>query len=132
MKSNALFDWTGSGGVAQLNNLGTLRKSAATGTSTIDINFSNSNSVEILTGTLSFTRGFTQISGSTTLSGGNLTSSQTIDIQGGVLGGSGLITGSISNAGEVSPGSSAGNLDIVGSYTQTADGVLVRLSALHF
>ena len=124
MKSNALFDWTGSGGVAQLNNLGTLRKSAATGTSTIDINFSNSNSVEILTGTLSFTRGFTQTSGSTTMSGGNLTSSQTIDIQGGVLGGSGLITGSISNAGEVSPGSSAGNLDIVGNYTQTPDGTL--------
>ena len=124
MKSNAVFNYTTAGGVPQFNNLGTLRKSAGTGTSTITVNLANSQDVEILTGTLSFTRDFTQTSGSTTLSGGNLTSSQTIDIQGGVLGGSGLITGSITNAGEVSPGSSAGNLDIVGNYTQTADGVL--------
>ena len=73
---------------------------------------------------MSFTRGFTQTAGSTTLSGGDLTSSQVVDIQGGVLGGSGLITGFVSNAGEVSPGSSSGNLDIVGNYTQTVNGVL--------
>ena len=124
LKTDRLFGYNGSAPEPTFNNLGTLRKSAGAAISTFDVSFANSDAVEILTGTLSFTRGFTQISGSTTLSGGNLTSSQTIDIQGGVLGGSGLITGSISNAGEVSPGSSAGNLDIVGSYTQTADGVL--------
>ncbi len=123
-KTDRFFDYNNLPPEPTFSNLGTVRKSAGSGTSTIDISFSNSESIEILTGTLSFTRGFTQTAGSTTLSGGDLTSSQVVDIQGGVLGGSGLITGFVSNAGEVSPGSSSGNLDIVGNYTQTVNGVL--------
>ena len=57
MKSNEVFDWTGSGGVAVFNNFGTVRKSAGTGASVFDVTFNNSDTVEAQTGTIIITRG---------------------------------------------------------------------------
>ena len=71
MKSNAVFDYTTAGGVPQFNNLGTLRKSAGTGTSTIDIPVNSSSPVEVQTGTLNLTRGGTS-SGNFTVSSGTV------------------------------------------------------------
>ncbi len=53
----------GSGTEGAFNNVGTLRKSAGTGTSTIDIAFNNTGTVDVQTGTLSLTKGGTSDSG---------------------------------------------------------------------
>ena len=47
-----------------------------------------------------------------------------IDIAGGTLSGSGTITGSVQNAGTVSPSTTSGVLEISGAYQQTSSGVL--------
>jgi hypothetical protein len=47
-----------------------------------------------------------------------------VEIDGGALSGTGTITGNVTNAGQVSPGTSPGILTIQGNYTQTAAGVL--------
>src|SRR5262249_10277135 len=47
-----------------------------------------------------------------------------VDIQGGTLRGSGTINSNVTNAGQVSPGTSPAILSIVGNYTQTAAGIL--------
>ena len=75
-------------------------------------------------GTLRFTNGYTQTTGSTILNGGALASTTTIDIQGGSLSGFGTVTANVSNAGQVNPGLSSGILNIDGNYTQTPTGVL--------
>jgi hypothetical protein len=46
------------------------------------------------------------------------------DLQGGVLSGNGLVIADVLNAGIVAPGSSAGELTIQGTYTQTSVGTL--------
>jgi hypothetical protein len=108
-----------------INNAGTFRKSAGTGTSTFEAIFNNTGTVEVQTGTLSFTAAYTQTAGATLLNGGNLTSTQTLNIQGGILGGAGTVTANVNNAGgQVNPGSSPGILNITGNYTQGASGAL--------
>ncbi len=88
-----------------------------------------SGSVNIAAGTTLTTSGaYTQSSGTTTLaSGGMLTSSANgVAINGGTLAGSGTITGSVTNAGNIVPGGTdaAGILTITGNYTQTSGGTL--------
>jgi VCBS repeat-containing protein len=109
-----------------INNAGTFRKSAGTGTSTIEAFFNNTGTVEVLTGTLSFPSfAWTQTAGATLLNGGNLTSTQTLNIQGGTLGGVGTVTANVNNAGgQVNPGGSPGILTITGNHTQGASGAL--------
>jgi hypothetical protein len=113
------------GGTNALTNSGTLRKSVGTGTSAIGVPFTNAGFVEIQTGALSFTTNYVQTAGMTRLIGGNLNNfSLTVNIQGGILEGAGTITGNLSNAGTIRPGSSAGCLSVSGNYTQTASGSL--------
>jgi hypothetical protein len=117
---------------APLNNAGTLVKSAGTGTSTIAVHFTNSGTVEIQTGEISFYQAYglthKQVAGQTILNGGNLSLTQggkLYNIQGGDLTGEGTITGNILNAGgNTKPGLSVGTLNIVGNYTQSAAGAL--------
>ena len=111
------------GGINAFNNSGTLRGNSA-GLATIDVPFNNTGALNVQSGTLSFTRNFTQTAGETLLTGGILNSNGTININGGVLGGAGNIDANISNAGSVSPGTSTGILRIDGNYTQTSDGLL--------
>jgi hypothetical protein len=68
---------------------------------------------------------YTQTGGSTTLQGGTLQSAL-VDIQGGSLSGSGTISGSLRNNGEIDVGGvgAAGLLRVTGNYEQTAAGVL--------
>ncbi len=114
-------------GTKTFNNAGTLRKSVATGTTDI-VNawaINNSGTVEVQTGTLAFSSGFTQTSGMTLLNGGNINSSGTMAIQGGNLTGQGTITGNVNNSGgTVIPGTSPGQLTITGNYTQGLAGSL--------
>ena len=85
---------------------------------------SNAGAVTIGTGSSFPVAGYTQTGGSTTLQGGSL-GATTLSIQGGTSSGSGTVNGNLTNAAQVSPGSSSpGVLTINGNYTQTAAGAL--------
>ena len=106
------------------NNAGTFRKSGGTGTTTIDNTFTNRGSVQVQTGTLSFSASYTQTAGETLLGGGNVSSPLLLQIQGGALGGSGVVSAGVISSGQVNPGAFAGLLNVTGSYTQNSDGTL--------
>ncbi len=70
------------------------------------------------------TSGFVQTAGETDL--GGLLMIGTASIQGGVLSGSGMIAGTLTNsAGYLSPGHSPGSISVVGDFIQGADGTLI-------
>jgi hypothetical protein len=109
-----------------------------TGTITIDSmraviieggNFINAGTVAVGSfGTLFVSGGYTQTGGLTMLGGGVLTAgSGLVDLEGGVLAGTGVINATVLNNAEVDVGQpgSPGALTIVGDYTQTASAVLV-------
>jgi hypothetical protein len=112
------------------SNQGTVRKSAGTGTSTIGIAFTNAGNLQVMTGTLAFTKTATQTTGTTTLSNSAILSTTTSYVlQGGTLSTSvhGQIAGSlINNGGTVFVGGdrTAGSLTINGNYTQGPQGTL--------
>jgi len=113
-----------------------LTTNAATGSFTIQNGagfssagaFSNAGSVLIGNGSTFVPDGnYTQTAGSTVISGGVLGSSApptAVDLQGGSFAGTGTIDGSLTSAGQLSPGSTTGALTVSGSYTQTTTGSL--------
>ena len=109
---------------------GTVTKSTTIGTTTFSgVPFNNGGTVNATSGVLSFSAAtFTQTAGATHLAGGNLSVSNlnSIDIQGGILDGSGNITGNgtVMNGGQVNPGTSPGMINITGKYNQVAAGAL--------
>jgi len=112
-----------SGGGGPVNNAGIFRKSAGTGTTAVQLPITNSGTVESLSGTVSFSSSYTQTMGATLLNGGAVTSSATMNIQGGTLEGSGTLTATVNNTGgSVAPGLSAGQLNQTGAYTQASGG----------
>ncbi len=90
--------------------------------------FANAGIMNIAAGTtftVSNGKKYSQTAGTTTLNGTLVTSNSVgVDIQNGLLQGSGDITGNLRNDGQVNPGTSPGSLDVAGNYTQTADGIL--------
>ena len=66
--------------------------------------------------TLTLTSGFTS-SGTTSLLGGTITSVQPLNLQFGMLTGSGIISANVNNSGTISPGGSAGSLTINGGLS---------------
>jgi hypothetical protein len=87
----------------------------------------NAGQIEILFGgTLTVGGVYTQTAGTTLLSGGTLAANPTVDIEGGVLTGTGTIQANLNNAGLVQPGGAGapGVLIVVGNYVQTSAGVL--------
>jgi hypothetical protein len=134
-------------GNGTFNNLGTVSKTAATGTTAIDagIGFFNRGTVSLQSGTLSVGGPYTQTGGTTDIrAGAALNSANGMNIQGGILSGAGTINGSVTvqnggtlsgsetingnvtNSGQLNPGGTGtvGVLTINGNYTQTATGVL--------
>jgi hypothetical protein len=105
-------------GAPALINAGTLRKSAGSGTSSINLACTNFGLVQGNTGTLSFGGNFTQTSGQATLNGGSFAFVNTAQLLGGTLQGSGAIAGSVSNNAAVSPGPSPGLISISGTYSE--------------
>ncbi|MBW3541220.1 MAG: PKD domain-containing protein [Planctomycetes bacterium] len=108
-------------GGGAFHNSGTFVKSAGTGQTQFADLVHSSGTVEVRTGRLTFSSGFTQTSGATILNGGDV--GGTLDIQGGELRGDGTVFGSISNGGNVTPGQSPGTITVSGHYMQAADGV---------
>ncbi len=126
IRNDALFDYGNTGANLVIDNQGTLRKTTATGSTSMEFQVNNSGAVEFQSGVLNFISSFTQTAGSATLAGGNVQASQTLSFQGGELEGTGTITGNVNNTGAtVGPGASAGALTITGNYTQSAGGALV-------
>lgn len=122
---------TASAGGGTFNNLasGTLRKSSGTGAS----NFSspnvvaNSGTIQALVGTIGFNGSFTQSAGTTTLAGGSIGGNAPLVFNGGILNGSGSITGNFTNSGAAfAPGGfgAVGTISVTGNYTQTSGGSL--------
>ena len=87
--------------------------------------FTTSGTVTIAAGSsLSRTGDYTQTSGLTMVQG-TLSATGIVDLQGGVLRGDGTVVGDVINDGAtVEPGSSAGELQIDGDFTQTTAGML--------
>ena len=111
------------------SNGGTLAVAAGTKTATAtNVALINSGTVKITGGTLFVNSvSYKQTSGVTQLAGGSLIAAQPADIAGGTLSGFGTITGSVQNAGTVSPSTTGGVLKISGAYQQTKAGVLTSV-----
>ncbi len=112
-------------GATSFNNSGTFKKSAGTGTTSISIAFTNTGTVDVQSGTLNVSgSSYKQTAGVTRLTGGALSSTSSIAIQGGLLAGSGTVTGPVivSGTGTLTPGLSPGTLSLVGNYTQQGPG----------
>jgi hypothetical protein len=90
----------------------------------IDAVFENSGTVDAQLGTLGFMAGYAQTAGVTKLDGGAIASSSPLNIQGGLLAGTGTIFGGVDNGGNTSPGFSPGLIAISGDYTQQPSGQL--------
>jgi hypothetical protein len=109
------------GATPVFNNAGLLDLQAVGDGILIHMAIQNSGTIQVDSGTV-FLGTYVQTAGSTILDGGSLTGP--INLQGGVLKGNGTITGSVINAGQVSPGFSPGLLNLQGDYTQTNPGDL--------
>jgi hypothetical protein len=102
-------------------NLGELDFSAASNVRFGDV--SNSGTVELLNGTL-HAASYTQLSGTTTLEGGNLKSDGQVVLLGGTLAGHGMVGAPVDNEqGTVAPDAGL-SLRIFGDYTQESGGAL--------
>jgi hypothetical protein len=106
-----------------LVNAGSFTRTTSSGTFTVNADFTNTGIVESQSGILAL-NDYTQTAGQTIMSGGNLSTSTTLNINGGILKGTGTITGSVANAATVAPGLSPGTMTITQNYTQTAAGTL--------
>jgi SdrD B-like domain len=112
-------------GDGSLANQGLLIAAGPPGDPVEDVHVSvyNAGTFEVTAGTFEFdaiTNPYVQTAGSTILDGGNLEGP--MDIEGGGLIGTGIIFGSVLNAGQLSPGFSPGTITISGDYTQTESG----------
>ena len=129
---------SGAGATPLFVNEGLFQKTggtAALGTTSIDFDFINLGTVEVQTNTLRYNFN-QQLAGLTLLDGGSLSAkaggggatAQPIQLLGGSLVGTGLVTVAntvnVINSAAISPGLSAGELDLAGNYQQTASGVL--------
>jgi len=105
-------------------NEGDLQATAAGGVFLAAGTFTTSGSVSVTAGSAINRSGdYTQTAGSTTVDGA-LSATGIVDIQDGILQGSGTVIGAVSSAGSVRPGSSAGILTIDDDYAQQSDGEL--------
>ena len=104
-------------------NAGTFNVGAGATLASIGVVFNNSGTLSVNSGTLVLAV-YSQTAGLTLLNGGNIESPYALQIDGGVLGGSGTVFGSVTNSGIVDPGNPLGKLIIDGNYFQTASGTL--------
>jgi hypothetical protein len=106
------------------NNTGLLIKTAGGGDGVTSFTgpFLSNGTVEVQSGTLQFSAGYAQTLGVTRLAGGTLQSDTTFNVSGGLIEGAGLITGDLTNNGEIAPGAPVGLLLVDGAYTQGGGG----------
>lgn len=107
------------------NNQGSYVKSAGTGDSTMTGTVNNSGTFEVQSGRV-VTNNYNQSAGVTRLAGGGISVSfGLMSLSGGLLTGTGTITGATSNpGGTIAPGSSTGTLTVTSNFSQGAGGTL--------
>ncbi|MBL9120515.1 MAG: hypothetical protein JNL80_11445 [Phycisphaerae bacterium] len=105
-------------------NEGTFDKSS--GVTTMSVPFTNAGTMSVTGGSIAVTGSYTQTAGATLITGGSFTkTSGSVALQGGVLGGTGTLTGSVSQTGgTIAPGLSPGQFTITGTVTQNATSTL--------
>jgi fibronectin-binding autotransporter adhesin len=84
----------------------------------------NSGTVSIALGGTLEASNYVQTAGVTNVNGVLSLGSALVDIRGGTLSGTGLVSGDVKNGGIVAPGNSPGVLFVAGNYTQTSAGIL--------
>lgn len=113
---------------ATFNNAGTLTKTSGGGDGITNFTgpFTNSGTVDIMSGTLRFGSSYVQSAGTTRLGGGLLekTSVPPLAIDGGTLTGAGNVNANVRIAGTIAPGAPVGEIIITGTYEQTMTGTL--------
>jgi hypothetical protein len=90
--------------------------------------FNNAGTVQVGAGNSLVVNGgqqFTSTAGQVVING-NLISPGGVNILGGTLSGNGLIAGSVTNSGILSPGDDPGTMSIFGNFTQTSTGTLLE------
>jgi uncharacterized repeat protein (TIGR01451 family) len=111
-----------------IENFGTLEKTADSGTTDFGPAFSNDGAVKALAGTIHFLDADTQNSGSTTLGPGaiSVASPSTFDMEGGILNGAGTLTADVANSGQIKPGTTSTNgvINITGNYSGGSSGIV--------
>jgi hypothetical protein len=115
---------SGYSGAATFYNAGLLNVLAGPSAATLHDNFINTGTVSLNAGTFAPSGTYQQTAALTLLNGGSMQNTVGLQIQGGTLGGSGTITGSVTNSGTVSPGTPLGKISIGGTYVQTSGGTL--------
>ncbi|MEM7246793.1 MAG: hypothetical protein AAF533_15685 [Acidobacteriota bacterium] len=107
-----------------LVNRGLLKKTAGAGDTLVSFAATNEGTLEVTSGRLDFRGGnYLQTAGSTVIRDAILRSPQ-VNLNGGTLGGTGTVEGTLNNFGRVEPGLSPGQLLVTSSYFQAADAVL--------
>jgi hypothetical protein len=118
----AIYQGSGNGPltIGTLNNTGVINNSGT---------FTNSGAVMISnTGLFTTSTNYTQTAGSTLVNGTlTATGGAIVNIQGGTLGGTGIINGNVLMAGTMMPGDAPGTLTIFGNYEQTGTGTFDEL-----
>jgi hypothetical protein len=105
------------------SNAGTIRRTSSATPSTIyGMNLTNTGTISVEAGTLQIQNStFTQTAGAFHLNGGDLQISApgTLNIQGGVFDGNGLVDGNVavSGTGQINPGTSPGEISITNNHT---------------
>ncbi len=121
------FDLRGSA-PATLVNQGVINKTAG-GAALVDVDFNNTGSVNLEAGRLDFFRVFVQTAGAINLTGGNISvgTNGTLALNGGVLAGSGTITGSVVNRAAIHVGGEGqiGTIVVTQRYRQESNGTLL-------
>jgi len=113
--SSLVLDGSGEEALSQavtgtITDLGSLTKQGS-GTWIVDENLSAPVSTDVIAGTLTVAQNATLTSPAITIGSG------------GILTGTGTITGNVTNSGIISPGNPVGTLTIRGNFTQTSNGV---------
>jgi hypothetical protein len=118
-------------GDGAFNNAGNLLMAPLnpTNPSAIQCTFNNTGRLDVQSGHLSFNGGYHQTgpAANTILDGGSISNNAPLDIQAGQITGSGTISGSVTNSGQVVPGTLGnpiGVIQITGKYVQTSSGAL--------
>lgn len=116
---------TGSSPAEFVNN-GVFDKKTSCTTTTMNIPFTNNNSIEITAGELIFQQGIqSETSFEINLGSGTLDPGETLTLGASdSLIGSGTLSSNLVNGGSVSPGASPGTINVSGNYTQNVTGVL--------
>lgn len=113
------------GGTFTFTNAGTYAKTGS-GSTSVQVPFTNTGTISVEAGTLTFTGSFTNTNGSFTAGGGTLVFASGLNLGTGALGGSGTVTAPLVTAGgQVTPGSSPGRLTINGDLTLLSTSTLL-------